>query len=55
MASMPASRDVRRRIEIRLAGAEADDVLALGLEAGGAGGDGEGRRGLDALDASRDG
>ena len=43
--------DVRRRVEIRLAGTEADDVLALGLEACRARGDGERGRGLDALDA----
>ena len=47
-------RDVRRRVEVRLAGAEADDVLAFRLQAGGAGGDGERGRGLDALDASGD-
>ena len=35
--------DVLRRIEVGLAGAEADDVLAFGLELGGLGGDGEGR------------
>ena len=43
--------DVHGRVEVRLAGAEADDVLALGLEARGAAGDGERRRRLDALDA----
>ena len=45
-------RDVRGRIEVRLAGAEADHVLAFRLQAGGTGGDGERGRGLDALDAS---
>ncbi len=44
--------DVLRRVEIRLAGAEADDVLAFGLERGGAGGDGEGGGGFDGLYAA---
>jgi hypothetical protein len=45
---------MRGGVEIRLAGAESDDVFAFRLQAGGTGGDGERRRGLDALDASRD-
>ena len=36
--------DVLRRVEVRLAGAEADDVFAFGLEGIGLGGDREGRR-----------
>jgi hypothetical protein len=47
--------DVRRRVEIGLTGAEADDILALGLQARGQRGDGEGGRGLDALGAAGDG
>ena len=47
---MPGIGDVHGRVEIRLAGAEADDVLALGFQARGARGDRERRRGLDALD-----
>jgi hypothetical protein len=42
--------DVLRRIEIRLAGAEADDVAAGALEFLGLGGHGQGRRRLDAGD-----
>src|SRR6185436_16516394 len=45
-------RDVDRRVEVRLAGTQADDVLALGLQFRGARGDGESGRGLDALNAS---
>ena len=44
--------DVRGRIEVRLAGAQADDVLALGFQFRGARGDCESGRGLDALNAS---
>ena len=39
------------RVEIGLADAESDDVLALGLELGDAAREGDGRGGLDALDA----
>ena len=41
--------DGLRGVEIRLSGAETDDVLALRAQLGGTGGDGEGGRGLDAL------
>ena len=44
-------RDVRGRVEIGLAGAEADDVLAFRLELRDAAREGDGRGGLDALDA----
>jgi hypothetical protein len=43
---------VRRGIEIRLAGAEADHVLPLGFELGRAGGYGQRGGGFDALDAA---
>jgi hypothetical protein len=43
--------DVGRGVEVGLAGAEADDVDALGLEAGRLGGDGEGDRRLDGVEA----
>jgi hypothetical protein len=43
---------VDRRVEVRLTGTQADDVLALGLQFRGARGDGECGRGLDALNAS---
>jgi hypothetical protein len=46
---------VAGRVEIRLSGAQADDIVPFGFELGGAGGDGERRRGLDALDASGNG
>jgi hypothetical protein len=46
--------DVFRRVEVRFADRQADDVLALGLECGRTGGHGEGRGGLDALDATGD-
>jgi len=45
---------VLRRVEIGLAGAEADDVAAARLERGGAGGDGQGGRGFDGLYAARE-
>ena len=51
----PGLHDVLRGIEIRLAGTQSDDVFAFGLELGGAGGDGQGRGGLDALHAPRNG
>src|SRR4030095_4837731 len=44
-------RDVRRRIKIRLAGAETDDVLAFRLQLRDAAGEGDCGRRLDALDA----
>jgi hypothetical protein len=44
--------DVLRCVEIGLAGAEADDVLAFRLQFRGARGDGESGRGLDALNAA---
>jgi hypothetical protein len=44
-------RDVDGRVEIRLAGAKANDVLALGFQSRGPRGDRERGRGLDALDA----
>ena len=40
--------DVRRRVEVGLAGAEADDVAPLRLQVAGLLGDGDGGRGLDA-------
>jgi hypothetical protein len=43
--------DVIRGVEVRLAGAKADHVLAGGAQLLGAGGDGEGRRRLDGLHA----
>jgi hypothetical protein len=45
-------RDWHGGIEVGLARTQANDVLALRLEAGGAGGDGKRWRRLDALDAS---
>ena len=45
--------DVLRRVEIGLAGAEADHVLACGLELGRHGGDRHRRRGFDAPEALR--
>ena len=44
--------DVARGVEIRLAGAQADHILALRLELLGAVGHGEGRGGFDALHAA---
>jgi hypothetical protein len=44
--------DVLRGVEVGLAGAEADDVAAFGLERGGAGRDGQGGGGLDGLYAA---
>src|SRR5262245_7668992 len=41
---------VRRRVEIRLAGGQADDVAALRLEGAGLGGDGDGLRRLDSVE-----
>ena len=46
--------DVLRRVEIRLARAEPDDILAFCLESGRARGNGERRRGLDGLNALRE-
>jgi len=46
--------DVRGGLEVRLAGAETDDVGAVGLHALGLGGGGQGHGGLDALDALGD-
>jgi glutamine synthetase len=43
--------DVRRRVEVRLAGPERNDVLALGAQLRGAGSDGKSRRRFDAVDA----
>ena len=48
---MPGILDVHGRVEVRFAGTEANDVLALGLQARGARSDGKRRRRLDALDA----
>jgi hypothetical protein len=42
---------VRRRVEIRLAGAEADDVFAFRFELRDAAGERDSGGGLDALDA----
>ena len=42
--------DVRGRVEVGLADAETDDVVALGLELGHATRQGDGGRGFDALD-----
>src|SRR5204863_4702254 len=47
-------RDVGGRVEVGLARAQADHVLALLPQARGPGGYGERWRGFDALDASRD-
>src|SRR5690606_17266712 len=46
--------DVRGRVEVGLAGTEADDVDAVGLELGGLRGDRERDRGLDGIEAGRD-
>jgi len=46
--------DVLRRVEIRLTGAEADDVAAFGFERSGTRGDGKSRGGLDSLNAIRE-
>jgi hypothetical protein len=43
--------DVRRGVEVGLAGAEADDVDPLGLELAGLGGDGQGDGRLDDIEA----
>ena len=43
--------DMRRRVEIRFAGRQSDDVFAFGFELGGPGGHGEGRGGLNLLNA----
>src|SRR6185437_9035597 len=51
----PGLRDVAWRVEVRLTGPETDDIVSFGLQAGGAGGNGERGGGLDALDASRNG
>ena len=45
--------DVIGRVEVGLAGAEADDVDAVGLELGGLRGDGERDRRLDRIEAGR--
>jgi len=45
--------DVLGRVEVRLAGAEADHVSALGFELPGLGGHGDGGRGLDAGEGGR--
>jgi hypothetical protein len=44
--------DVLRRVEIGLADAKTDDVVALGLQLRGARGDRQGGGGLDVLDAT---
>jgi hypothetical protein len=46
--------NVRGRVEIRLAGTQADDVLALGFQFRGTRGDCESGRRLDALNAARE-